>query len=133
MSEELYLEPQPSWFPMLQLLLHVEEVIYPPAALASAHRNLEHKVKALVYGWALQTDSSVRLDNIADSFVSVTADLGVEAGISSFMCKRPISDLLPPWLSNEPMQVDIDPIVPVDYGAEVDLTDDVEPQGACQR
>lgn len=79
----------------------------PPMSMASGVTSLQHKVSVLAYAFYLETGSLKDLAGFLDSFVSFTTDMGTELGAASFLLTD-IKDLLPDWLRNPWMNVDVD-------------------------
>ena len=106
LDEDTIMQPAQEWLPWLECILqNIHFHINPPSALASGRRHAEDKARTLLYTWALQSDRSVALETIASGFVSHTSDLGVESGLPTLMCKRPLEGLLPEWMSESSLQV----------------------------
>eukprot|EP00969_Alexandrium_andersonii_P042463 1863108-Alexandrium_andersonii.AAC.1 len=55
----------------------------PPCALALGHSSLQDKVAAFLFAFLMEYGVA-HMQDILDSFVSLTTDFGVEAGIAEF-------------------------------------------------
>jgi hypothetical protein len=89
--------PHPDWRDWLATIGScVAEHICPPTALASGHRGVAHKCRAILHQWHLETPEGISLDDFADSFYCACSDMGVEMSIPDFRAAK-VSELLPPW------------------------------------
>ena len=106
--DHLALQRKDEWIPWLESILrNIIEHINPPAALGQGFRDVQDKLKAIVFKWALQTQASHPLDKVARTIVGHTSDMGVEAAIADFRC-RDIESLLPPWMDRGSLELDIE-------------------------
>ncbi len=68
-----------------------------PVALGLRKSSLRHKIAGFLHGLFLCTGSVDRMTEFVDDVVSVTTDLGTEAGLAEFHNSN-IRTLLTPWL-----------------------------------
>eukprot|EP00971_Amphidinium_carterae_P349218 6490905-Amphidinium_carterae.1 len=88
------------WRPLLKELLHVREYMFAPAALASGHRTVAHKVSALCHMFHFAVADERKLTDLTHTVLSHTSDMGVELSVPGFSCASP-DTLLPPWVNRE--------------------------------
>jgi hypothetical protein len=81
-----------------------------PVALGLRKSSLHHKISGLLHAIFLSVGSLERIGSFLDSVVSVTTDLGTEAGLAEFH-NLDFRDLLPEWLQLSPLEADGDVLV----------------------
>lgn len=126
--------PPPSeWQPWLRTIKDdVFMLIDTPTALGSGHRGAADKAANMVSAWSLHTPASQTMSNVAESYRSMTTDMGVEMAVADFCIADP-SRLLPEWVQRGPMgnESDTDPSVSADgHYDRLDLSDP-DPDGAA--
>jgi hypothetical protein len=105
---ELVLEPLDSWKPLLALIADgISEHISPPTAVASGHRGLAHKARALVHQWYLELPAHLSMNDHADTFEAVCSDMGVEMSLPDFRAPD-VESILPAWLNRDELRADLE-------------------------
>ena len=94
-----FFEPLETWKLLFNQLLHnIRGYTYTHAALAAGFRGLVHKLAALAHMFHIDVPSSVPLREVADTIVSHTSDLGIEASFPDFrLASGDLESLLPDW------------------------------------
>jgi hypothetical protein len=123
MEELAYVSPDwEGWLRTIAGNIHLH--INPPTALANGHQGLADKVAAESYKYHLQVPDEMPLREVADTFRSNTADMGIELSLSTFnVPKGDPQQLLPGWVERGQMPDDVEVASASDDGADAGRLD----------
>ena len=71
--------------------------------MASGHRTLTHKVETLIHMFHFDIPADAPLEEILDSIMSHTSDMGIEMGVPSYEVGD-VSELLPVWIDRSELK-----------------------------
>ena len=82
---------------LCKVLLNLVKVhVQIPTALALGHTDLPSKVDAMMHACSLEAGSVHVLQEMVNSFCSITTDMGTELGMAEFRCAS-VESLMPEW------------------------------------